>query len=107
MVVSNFYTTNPFNTSGYQTVTASDLTACRYYDRDLSYESAMSQVSDERLPVIDSDSWSKISEMLESSDIELIKLGFQLLSGYRFPKGIINLTIIHNAINKYLKEINK
>ena len=87
-------------------ITTADLKGETYYVRSLSYDDLMSQVNDSSLPIIDDETWNKVSEMLSSSDIELIKVGFELMSGYRFPRGIKNITIIHKAINNYLKNIN-
>jgi hypothetical protein len=90
----------------YDQITTSDSTYKYSYDRDLSYDAIMAQVADPNLPIIDNETWEKVSTMLSSNDIELIKLGFQLMSGYRFPPGVMNLIIIHKAINKCLTEIN-
>lgn len=97
-------TTDWFNSIG--TITTSDIPSRYFYEHGLTYDEVMSQVNDPELPIVSNEEWDKISNLLSSSDIELIKLGFQLLSGYRFPRGVINLTIINKAINNYLKNIN-
>ena len=81
---------------------SSNINPRSYYTRDLSYDDIFDQVSDKSLPIIDSNQWDKIKEMLGSPDIELIEMGFSLLEGHRFPPGVINLQIINTAINNYL-----
>ena len=78
-----------------------------YLEKEITFDELFEQVNDSSLPIIDEKEWTKISEMLSSSDMELIKLGFELLSGHRFPRGVMNIITVHNAINKYLKELNK
>lgn len=88
------------------TITTSDIPSRYFYEQGLTYNEVLSQINDPELPIISDEEWDKISNLLSSNDIELIKLGFQLLSGHRFPRGVINLTIVNKAINNYLKNIN-
>lgn len=70
-----------------------------------TFDDLYNQVSDSTLPVVPQETWEKIMPMLESKDIELVKLAFGFLNGYRFPKGILNYIIISKGINTYLRNL--
>ena len=97
-----------FNTtsSGYSNlngaISTSEFTV-PYYNHELTYNDIFDIVNDQNLPVIDDKSWEKISEMLDSTDKELITLGFKLLEEHRFPRSVVNLKIINKAINNFLR----
>ena len=67
--------------------------------RQLTYEQIYAQLYDEKSPVVPEEEWEKILPMLSSVDIEIVKVAFSLLQGYRVPTGVINLIEINKAIN--------
>lgn len=71
--------------------------------RQLTYEQIYAQLYDEKSPVVPEEEWEKILPMLSSVDIEIIKVAFSLLQGYRVPTGVINLIEINKAINTLMK----
>lgn len=59
------------------------------------------ELEDESLPLVEN--WDRVKTLVDSDDEESVNLGFELLNGYRYPRGVLNKIIIIKGLNKLLK----
>ena len=61
----------------------------------------MDELEDPSLPLVED--WDKVKTLIDSDDDESVNLGFELLNGHRYPRGIVNKLIIIKGLNKLFK----
>lgn len=62
---------------------------------------ALDELEDPSLPLVED--WNKVKNLIDSEDDESVNLGFELLNGHRYPRGIVNKLIIIKGLNKLFK----
>lgn len=61
----------------------------------------LDELEDPDLPLVEN--WERVKTLIDSEDDESVNLGFELLNGYRYPKGVLNKLIIIKGLNKLIK----
>lgn len=61
----------------------------------------LDELEDGNLPLVED--WDRVKTLVDSDDEESVNLGFELLNGYRYPRGVLNKIIIIKGLNKLLK----
>ena len=61
----------------------------------------MDELEDGNLPLVED--WDRVKTLIDSEDEESVNLGFELLNGYRYPRGVLNKIIVIKGLNKLLK----